>query len=62
MHVRTCTLQYHLPVLGEGNYTLTELPEIGSDGHREIWQMRVREVGFLFFMWLKSFRAEATAS
>ena len=31
-------------VPGEGSFNLTSLPEIGSDGHREIWQKRVREV------------------
>ena len=31
-------------VPGEASFNLTSLPEIGSDGHREIWQKRVREV------------------
>ena len=31
--------------LAEGvKYNLTDLPEIGSEGHRDIWQERVREV------------------
>ena len=28
----------------DGNITLADLPEIGSDEHREIWQLRIREV------------------
>jgi hypothetical protein len=29
------------------NFTSLGLPEIGSDGHREIWMLRLREVGVI---------------
>ena len=30
----------------DSNITIADLPEIGSGEHREIWQQRIREVGF----------------
>ena len=37
-------MKIEICIIEGGKYNLTDLPEVGSDAHRDIWQERLREV------------------